>query len=182
MNKLQAKHIVITRELHNNTIAVWNYLKGAKMNEVYPERFYDGEGTPERRRAWFDEMAWAKEQTEKARALYNPIDDAKVGDGITLHGYSDAEAHTIIKRTATTITLQRDDAEHVNKKDLAFHVGGFSAHCSNQNGQEWVYTQNTENGTTTIRRRADGQYKTAGQNSGAKRASLGRHEFYDFNF
>jgi hypothetical protein len=108
--------------------------------------------------------------------------ELQIGEGVTLHGYSDATAYTIIHKTAKSMKIQRDKVEHINKKDLEFHIGGFSAHCSNQNGQQYSYERDLQGSIETIRLRQCGRWKTAGQTSGAMRASEGRHEFYDFNF
>jgi len=120
------------------------------------------------------------------------LDEAKVGDGVTVSSYSDAHAYTIIKRTAKTIVLQEDDAELQNGGALKFHVGGFAAHCSNQRVQEYTYTPNTEAGTVKITRREftdyDGNTRIEWRRVGTKRgqrggtARCGRAKFYDYNF
>tara|TARA_R110000796_G_scaffold148262_6_gene265138 strand:- start:6323 stop:6862 length:540 start_codon:yes stop_codon:yes gene_type:complete len=179
MNIEQAK-LVVTQKL--NSFDIYDLITGSDFHKDFPEAFHDGEGNAERRKAFHDAMFWAREQEFLARSLYNPIDDLEVGDGITLCGYSDQSAYTIIKRTKKTITLQRDNAKLLNMDDLKFHIGGFSAHCSNQGAQEYDYTQDADGYCTQIRRRQTGAWKTTGQTSGAMRATVGRHEFYDYNF
>jgi hypothetical protein len=176
MNITQAKHLVNNDLVNGRSIQCWEYMTGTTWGKAFGP-YKDGL-TKEQTQAFDDAKKWESQ----ASAMYNPIDDLVVGDGITLAGYSDRTAHTIIKRTKLTITLQRDTATHTNKADLKFHAGGFSAHCSNNAGQEYSYEKNENGGLTTIRRRADGEWKTAGQTSGAMRARVGRHEFYDFNF
>tara|TARA_R110000851_G_scaffold288887_1_gene442991 strand:+ start:6958 stop:7458 length:501 start_codon:yes stop_codon:yes gene_type:complete len=119
------------------------------------------------------------------RQSWTPFDDVVVGDGLTQLGYSDAHACTVVSRTPKSITVQRDDATLLNKDDLKFHVGGFSAHCSNQNCQEYSYERNTEAGKTTFTRRKDGTWRAKGAQHVTNRCNdirLGRHEFYDYNF
>ena len=106
--------------------------------------------------------------------------NVKVGDGITLDLYSDSHAYTIIARTAKTITIQRDEA--TLKKDFKPEMvaGGFSAICTNQNDQEYDYERNPKGQTMVIRWSEKNQRWSAPK--GYTRVSLGRHEFYDYNF
>ena len=60
-----------------------------------------------------------------------------------------------------------------------FHVGGFSAHCSNQNEQRWTYESIEDRQVIRIRLRKDGKWYS----------KQGRHvladeprKFYDYNF
>lgn len=116
---------------------------------------------------------------DEAKKLYNPLDDAKVGDGATLIGYSQRYAYTIIARTEKVITIQRDKTKLLNGDDLVFHVGGFAAHCSNQNIQEYEYTADPEGLIQKISRRKDGTYRVQ---KSSEIAVSGRSEFYDYNF
>lgn len=119
------------------------------------------------------------------RKLYNPLDDLVVGDGITLLMYSDNKAGTVIKRTNKSITMQLDNVKLLNKEDLEFVQGGYMAHCSNQNVQQYSYTRNPNGGVTKLTRRKDGSYRVVGCNHVTQRyndAIVGRHEFYDYNF
>jgi hypothetical protein len=51
-------------------------------------------------------------------ALANPY---KIGDGVTLCGYSDRSAYTVIAVTAKTITIQRDKATLLPEKKMHFN-------------------------------------------------------------
>jgi hypothetical protein len=138
--------------------------------------------TYEESSAYYTETRNAKLE---CRRLYNPIDDAKVGDGVSEHGYSDSRAGTIISRTAKSITVQYDTATLLNPEDLKFHVGGFSAHCSTQNAQKYSYAPNPEAGTVKFTRRKDGSWRNVGAQHVSNRyndVTLGRREFYDYNF
>lgn len=106
--------------------------------------------------------------------------NVKVGDGITLDLYSDSYAYTIIARTAKTITIQRDKA--TLKKDFKpeIIVGGFAGYCVNQNEQEYDYERNPKGQTMVIRWSEKNQRWSAPK--GYRCVSLGRHEFYDYNF
>lgn len=102
------------------------------------------------------------------------------GDLLNLTGYNNYIAYTIIARTAKTITIQRDKA--TLKKDFKpeIIVGGFAGHCVNQNDQEYDYERNPKGETMVIRWSEKNQ--RWGTPKGYTRVSLGRHEFYDYNF
>lgn len=107
-------------------------------------------------------------------------DSIKVGDGVTKNCYSDRQAYTVVARTATTLTVQRDNAIKDPSFKAEFIVGGFSAHCVNQNEQKWTYESNPNAPRERIywsekRQRFMGD-------RGYATFSLGRHEYYDYNF
>lgn len=116
---------------------------------------------------------------KEAKSLYNPLDDAKVGDGVTVHYYTDADAGTIISRTEKTLTIQMDKATLLNKDELEFHVGGFAAHCSNQNVQKYSYERNEEGQVLKVSRRKNGEYVVQ---KSTNLVTAGRNKFYDYNF
>lgn len=107
------------------------------------------------------------------------INNTKIGDGITCHGYSDAHAYTIIKKAAKTITIQRDDATLDNWKPH-FIVGGFAGHCDNQASQKYTYTRNTDYPPEILHADRKGFFHS--NNDKNKIATIGRNEFYDYNF
>lgn len=116
---------------------------------------------------------------KEAKSLYNPLDDAKVGDGVTVHYYTDADAGTVIARTEKTLTIQMDKATLLNKEELKFHVGGFAAHCSNQNVQKYSYERNEEGQVLKVSRRKNGEYVVQ---KSTNLVTAGRNKFYDYNF
>lgn len=106
---------------------------------------------------------------------------AKVGDGVTVCLWSDRHAATIIKRTATTITLQYDKATIDPDFKPEFIVGGFAAHCTNQEEQSYTYERNPEGAIETYRwSKKNARYQGGGD--GSIKVIKGRHEFYDYNF
>lgn len=104
--------------------------------------------------------------------------NVKVGDGITLCYYSDRKAYTIIRRTAKTITIQRDKAILNPNFKPEFIQGGFAGTCINQNEQEYIYERD-ENGRTLTLRWSDKYGKFVCKEANVRN---GRHEFYDYNF
>ena len=107
------------------------------------------------------------------------INNVQIGLGITIHGYSDAHAYTITAKTAKTITVQQDDATLDNFKP-EFVVGGFAGHCTNQNEQKYIYKCNIENPLEILH--ADRQGNFHAWKEKRPNVSIGRNEFYDYNF
>lgn len=104
--------------------------------------------------------------------------EVKEGDGVTVHLYSDAEAFTVIKRTAKTITIQRDTAILDENFKPEFVEGGFCGHCVNQDEQTYAYKRNPNGRKITARwseKRGAFLYLD-------KIITNGRREFYDYNF
>lgn len=105
--------------------------------------------------------------------------NAAVGEGATVHYYTDAEAYTIIARTPKTITLRRDKA--TLKKD--YHPiripGGFAGHCINNEDQEYDYEEDPKGRVVTAywSDRKKGFYVQS-----CLHVTPGRSEYYDFNF
>lgn len=127
------------------------------------------------------EKAWdlnrkVKSLEDKYQTALNS--EVKIGDGITISLYSDAHAYTIIKRTATTITIQRDKATLKEGWKPEIIPMGFAGRCMNNYKQDYNYERD-ENGATKILHWSEkyGNWITKGGS-----VSLGRHEFYDYNF
>lgn len=102
----------------------------------------------------------------------------EVGDGVTVHFYSDAEAYTVIKRTKCTLTLQRDKATLKAGCKPQFISGGFAAHCTNNEELEYDYARDPS-GEVIVARWSEkaGAFTYLG-----KKVTAGRHEYYDYNF
>jgi hypothetical protein len=132
--------------------------------------------------------------------------EIKVGDGMTIHGYSDAHAYTVIAVTACTIKLQRDKATLLNGANsgeadaLKFSPGGFVGHTSGT--QRYAYERDTNGEIVTARlakkpariwtkdageeyapgQRAYGYVEKPAFTARGQTVTEGRHEHYDFNF
>lgn len=106
--------------------------------------------------------------------------NVKVGDGVTMHMYSDSHAGTVVKVTKTTITVQQDIATLDPNWKPEIVAGGFAGHCTNQDTQTYSYEQNPNGETRTFRWSAKyGQYRN---NKIGMKLTKGRREFYDYNF
>lgn len=135
---------------------------------------------------------WIAERTAEINASADAISALNVGDGASVSLWTDVEAYTIVKKTATTITLRADTATLINGAELVFHAGGFAAHCDNQHVQRYSYEANP-NGREikiSLRRWTDeeGNERRKWKKSGTKtfeqggNAYAGRSAFHDYNF
>ena len=106
--------------------------------------------------------------------------NAKVGDGVTMHLYSDAYAGTVVKVTKSTVTVQKDKATLDPNWKPEMVAGGFAGHCTNQNEQTYTYERN-ENGETVTFRWSD-KYEGYRNNKMGYVLTKGRREFYDYNY
>lgn len=104
---------------------------------------------------------------------------AKIGDGATIHLWSDAHACTIVKVTKSTVTVRRDKAIRDPDFKPEWVVGGFAAHCTNQEDQKWTYEKDPEGEKSTFR--WSRKYNSYGR-PGFPTLTRGRHEYYDYNF
>lgn len=106
--------------------------------------------------------------------------NVKVGDGVTMHLYSDAHAGTVVKVTKTSVTVQRDKATIDPNFKPEFVVGGFAGHCTNQSDQKYTYESNPNAETIKFNwSKKYGQFKNSKQ---GRSLAKGRREFYDYNF
>ena len=169
----QAKHILntLSKEIYAEVHIV------AYMENCDAEAIISGPKS-----ALISTIAKGEEYIRSANSAYNPLDEAKVGDGLT-YGYgSDREAYTIVRKTDKVIVATMDKATLLNGGDLVFDVGGFSAHCLNQDIQEYQYESDPEGVKVTFRRRKNGKWLPAGQPLKKTGAYTGRRKFHDYNF
>jgi hypothetical protein len=95
-------------------------------------------------------------------------------------GYSDVTPFEIIRVVSSkTIEIREMTAESDQSAVLDFHLGGFSAHCSNQNQQKWSITSNAAAPVIRARLRGDGFFHSG---RGRHFISDSACRFYDYNF
>lgn len=96
------------------------------------------------------------------------------------YGYSDVEPFEVVRVISDkTIEIRAMDAEKDDSVKLEFHVGGFSAHCSNQHQQKWFITSNPNNPVIRIRLGKKGWKDAHGRRYGLADKPC---KFYDYNF
>ena len=105
-------------------------------------------------------------------------DEIAVGDGATVCLWSDRNAYTVIKRTAKTLTLQRDRVTRDPEWKPDYIPGGFSVICLNNSEQRWLYESDPEGKVIT----AHWSQKKLGFYWQGLHVIPGRCEFYDYNF
>lgn len=97
------------------------------------------------------------------------------------YGYSDVNPFEVVRVVSDkTIEVREMDAERDESVKLEFHVGGFSAHCSNQRDQKWFITSNEQSPVIRIRLSKDGVWK----DKHGRKFYLSDEpvKFYDYNF
>lgn len=106
--------------------------------------------------------------------------NAKEGQGVTMHLFSDSHAGTVVKVTKSTITVQRDKATIDPNFRPNFTPGGFAGHATNNNEQTYTYERD-EQGEKTVFRWSN-KYKRYIHTASGRKLTKGRREFYDYNF
>lgn len=149
--------------------------------------------SPDRKTAEDHDRLWAEfwrqygsEWTDRIKRLERDFNrelnrELKVGDGVTMHLWSDAHACTIIARTDKTLTIQRDKAILDPSFKPEWVPGGFSAICTNSEKQKWSYERDPDGEIIRCRwSEKNGCWQSG--SDGSIRISRGRHEHYDHNF
>ena len=88
------------------------------------------------------------ERQEKEKQMFRDwYDEMEVGDHCHICHWSDISPCTVIKRTKTTITVRYDKATRKDSWKPEFVIGGFAAHCLNNDDQHdaWLIEED-ENG------------------------------------
>lgn len=112
----------------------------------------------------------------------------KVGDGVSMHGYTDSEAGTVVEvsKSGKKVKVRQNKAIISPDFKPAFDIGGFSAHCSNQQEQHYTYEEDNEGSVSEYSLRKWRGIKVwtrvNGTPDGRSSLSHGRRKFYDYNF
>lgn len=108
-------------------------------------------------------------------------DEMEVGDHCNIKCWSDVEPCTIIKRTATTITVRHDKAERRPDWKPEWIPGGFAGYCTNNEDQEnaWTITEDPNGYVETFRW---SKRLNAYKNAADEKLYPGWRKFYDYNF
>jgi len=96
------------------------------------------------------------------------------------YGYSDVNPFEVVKVVSDkTIEVREMDAERDDSVKMEFHVGGFSAHCSNQRDQKWHIASNASNQVVRIRLGKNGWKDAHGRRFKLSESPV---KFYDYNY
>ena len=94
--------------------------------------------------------------------------------------YSDVKPYEVVRIVSEkTIEIRAMKAERDESVKLEFHVGGFSAHCSNQDQQKWIITSDE---TAPIKRIRLGKHGWKDAHGGRFGLADKPHKKYDYNF
>lgn len=121
----------------------------------------------------------AKQEVSRFHERCLTPETIKVGDGVTINLWSDRYAGTVIRVTKSMVIVQRDKATLDQNFKPEFEIGGFAAHCTNQNEQSYSYRPDPDG--EIYKFHWSKKYRRYGQ-PGNLTLSKGRHEFYDYNF
>ena len=122
-------------------------------------------------------LSWIERQERCDEAFLAWVDELEVGDHAHVCLWSDVEPVTVIKRTPKSITVRYDKATLKPEWKPEFVVGGFCAHCTNQDTQEWNIEEDGNGTTGVFRRRKAGWYDKSDC-----RLYPGWKKYYDYNF
>jgi len=106
------------------------------------------------------------ELRERQRA---ELEGPAVGDGVTMCFFSDRHACTVIKRTAKTVTVQRDKATRSDGNGMS-------------DAQSYEYERDPGGATYVFSLRKNGTWRQRGDSDRGTRLVAGRREYYDFSF
>lgn len=117
---------------------------------------------------WFDEWnetgkkpSWDYEE-ENEKIFVDWLMSLEVGDHAHVCCYSDIEPCTVIKKTAMTVTVRYDKATMNGTWKPEFDIGGFCAHCVNNDDQKnaWDIEEDPDGRVETFRfRKSVGGYR-----------------------
>jgi hypothetical protein len=95
-------------------------------------------------------------------------------------GYSDVNPFEIVRKVSDkTIEIREMNAVRDESVKMEFDVGGFSAHCTNQRDQKWIFSSDETAPIIRIRCNVRGWQDKHGRQF---RLSEKPMKFYDYNF
>lgn len=122
---------------------------------------------------------WQERMEAEQKMFADWYNEAAVGDKMHIQHWSDVSPCTVIKRTATTITVRIDKAELDPAWKPMWVEGGFSAICTNNNEQEWIITEDPNGATETFRWH---KRENCFMNRAGEKLLPGWAKKYDYNF
>ena len=99
---------------------------------------------------WYHDECLKLEGSYEVRAeamkkmLSDYYHEMEVGDRAHVMMWSDIYPVTILRKTATTLTVRRDKATLDPNWKPDWIIGGFSAHCTNNEDQEWIIEEDPD--------------------------------------
>jgi hypothetical protein len=100
----------------------------------------------------------------------NHILNADADDAATINGWSDRNPATIVKRTAKTIVVQRDNTAHMSPADHDAYAEG--------KGKVVVFTRDYDAAMETYTLRKNGRWIRRGDSLRGQSLTVGHRDFY----
>ena len=107
---------------------------------------------------------------------------AKVGMGVTVLGWSDADPYEIVKVSPSgkTLTIRAMKATRNPDWKMDWVVGGFAGHLKNQDAQEWIIESDPTG--WEVRANWSNKFDRFQSKRGKLAKDHGARKYYDFNF
>ena len=122
---------------------------------------------------------YEERQAAERKMISDWLHELEVGDHAHICRYSDIDPVTVVKKTATTITVRKDKAVRDPAWKPEFIPGGFSAHCVNNDEQKWIITEDPNGDTEVFRwHKRTNRY----ENTAEETLYPGWMKKYDYNF
>lgn len=97
-----------------------------------------------------------------------------------LIGYSDITPYEVVRVISDkTIEIREMDAKNDPAFAPEYIIGGFVAHCTNQQDQKWIYSSKEDRPAIRARLQKNGKWKSM---FGTHSLSAEPQKFYDYNF
>lgn len=128
-----------------------------------------------------DLLSYEERRNALEQAKADWYHEMEPGDRCHVQHWTDRTPCTIVKKTATTLTIRHDAARKTEKHNPEFIPGGFGAHCVNNNCQsDWWECYEDPNGATEVFRWS--KVKNVYVNTSGESLFPEWENFYDYNF
>jgi len=107
--------------------------------------------------------------------------DFQVGDQVNICYYTDVDPFTVIERKGKRIKIQQANAKLDPTWKPKQIIGGFAAHCTNNNEQRWIITENPKGDIQEAYLGKDNEWYLKGSNRRTV-INQGWRKFHDYNF
>lgn len=123
-------------------------------------------------------LPWREREEQKEALRIEQYKSLEVGDHVAVHLWSDVDPATVIKRTKAMIVVRYDKAERDPSWVPEWIPGGFAAHCTNNEEQRWIITEDPDGRTE----RFYWSDRVGLFQKGDVRVTPGWYKRYDYNF
>lgn len=122
---------------------------------------------------------YAERRVAEAKMIEDWFRELEVGDHAHVCHWSDVSPVTVIKKTAQTMTVRFDKAERDPNWKPEWEIGGFAAHCTNNDEQKWIIEEDPNGKTEVFRWHKSSNHF---ENTIGETLIPGWMKKYDYNF